>query len=53
MKEAFKDILPDEILNRGKKGFSIPMSSWKDDVLKSSNNPKEFVLERIFNIHSK
>ena len=30
MKEAFKRILPDEILNRGKRGFSIPSGNFKD-----------------------
>lgn len=50
MKEAFKDVLPDEILNRKKKGFSIPIKSWEKDVLQSSGNEKEFVLEKIFNL---
>ena len=30
MKEAFKRILPDEILNRGKRGFSIPSGNFKE-----------------------
>ena len=30
MKEAFREILPDEILNRGKRGFSIPSGNFKD-----------------------
>ena len=30
MKEAFKDNLPIEIIERDKKGFSIPLHSWKD-----------------------
>lgn len=29
MKEAFREILPIEIINRGKKGFSIPLRYWK------------------------
>jgi asparagine synthase (glutamine-hydrolysing) len=30
MKEAFKDNLPIEIIERDKKSFSIPLHSWKD-----------------------
>jgi asparagine synthase (glutamine-hydrolysing) len=30
MKEAFKDHLPIEIIERDKKGFSIPLHNWKD-----------------------
>jgi asparagine synthase (glutamine-hydrolysing) len=29
LKEAFKTYLPSEIIQRGKKGFSIPLHSWK------------------------
>jgi len=32
MKESFREILPREIINRDKKGFSIPLHSWKDLV---------------------
>jgi asparagine synthase (glutamine-hydrolysing) len=28
MKEAFKDLLPEEILNRPKMGFGIPLGAW-------------------------
>lgn len=30
MKEAFREILPIKIIERDKKGFSIPLHSWKD-----------------------
>ena len=30
MKETFKSILPDEIINRGKRGFSIPSGNFRD-----------------------
>lgn len=29
LKYAYRDILPPEILNRGKKGFSLPMGQWE------------------------
>ena len=32
MKEAFREILPIKIIERDKKGFSIPLHSWKDIV---------------------
>ncbi len=35
MKEAFKDLLPDEILNRPKMGFGIPLGDWFRGPLKS------------------
>jgi asparagine synthase (glutamine-hydrolysing) len=28
LKEAFKDILPEEILTRGKQGFEVPLNAW-------------------------
>lgn len=43
MREAFRDMLPKEIADRGKWGFNVPLGSWqaclvkdmRDDVLKS------------------
>ncbi|HXF42653.1 MAG TPA: asparagine synthase-related protein, partial [Pyrinomonadaceae bacterium] len=35
LKEAVKDLLPREILNRNKKGFGIPIASWLKTHLKS------------------
>ncbi|MBI4061454.1 MAG: asparagine synthase (glutamine-hydrolyzing) [Elusimicrobia bacterium] len=35
MKEAFKDLLPDEILRRPKMGFGIPLGAWFRGGLKS------------------
>ncbi len=35
MKEAFKDLLPDEILNRPKMGFGIPLGAWFRGGLKN------------------
>ena len=34
LKEAFKDILPDEILYRKKMGFSVPLAEWFRDEIK-------------------
>ena len=38
MKEAFRNILPSEIIDRDKKGFSIPMNKWRKLV---ENNLKK------------
>lgn len=34
LRQTMMDILPKEILNRGKEGFSIPMKNWLKDSLK-------------------
>lgn len=34
MKQAFKGVLPEEIVNRGKKGFGIPLGKWFKGGLK-------------------
>lgn len=34
LKKAMKNILPPEILNRGKEGFSIPIKNWLKDELR-------------------
>jgi asparagine synthase (glutamine-hydrolysing) len=43
MKEAFRNILPIEIIDRDKKGFSIPLHSWKD-ILGNGNTRQEKIL---------
>ena len=53
MKYLLKDILPDEILYRKKKGFSIPLSSWEQKILKSEQSPQEIILKDIYNLLTK
>ena len=48
MKEAFKEKIPDEILNRDKKGFSIPFARWRKDVFNNEKSRQEFVLHKLF-----
>lgn len=50
LKKAFQDKVPDEILYRDKKGFSIPLKSWRDELMDNPQNSRRFVLEEIFNI---
>ena len=44
MKEAFNKILPNDIIERDKKGFSIPLYSWKD-LTGNRVNIQEKILE--------
>ncbi len=46
LKYAFRDMLPEEILNRGKKGFSIPIKIWGSKTLGDSLTFEEAVLQR-------
>lgn len=50
MKESFRDLLPDEILNREKKGFSTPMHNWNSTLLGKTSNFGEYVLHNCFGI---
>ncbi len=43
LKETFKDIIPEEILTRGKQGFGTPVGKWFKEELK--NYIKEILLE--------
>ena len=44
MKEAFREILPIEVIERDKKGFSIPLHSWKD-IVGSDTTRQEKILK--------
>ncbi len=52
-REAFKDLLPQEILNRPKKGFGIPVAKWINEDLKDLTirffDPKFIAQQEIFN----
>ncbi len=50
LKAAFDDLIPKNILNRGKRGFGIPSGMWKSEVLGKSKNRFEKILEEIFKI---
>ncbi|HTE22535.1 MAG TPA: asparagine synthase (glutamine-hydrolyzing) [Candidatus Limnocylindria bacterium] len=49
MKYAFHDLLPDEILNRKKKGFSIPTGRWQPNLMERDTTVPEFILKKFFN----
>ena len=51
MKEAMSEELPSEILTREKKGFSIPLQAWKEELMSSKQNTRTFVLNEIFDIY--
>lgn len=48
MKYAYRDILPSEIINRSKKGFSIPTGKWKGDLLGKKITVPEYILEELY-----
>lgn len=48
MKEAFRKILPVEIIDRDKKGFSIPLEKWKK-YLNIETTKQEKILEEFLN----
>lgn len=43
MKEAFRDILPIEIVERDKKGFSIPLHNWKSLIDNDITKQEKFL----------
>jgi asparagine synthase (glutamine-hydrolysing) len=45
LKETFKQELPNEILKRNKKGFSIPLHNWKD-IVESRVMKQETILKK-------
>lgn len=49
MKEAFKNNLPIEIIERDKKGFSIPIHNWKE-LQSNEFNRQEKILNNIFGL---
>src|SRR3546814_9533897 len=46
LKLAYRDILPAEILDRGKKGFSIPMHVWRKTLMGRSETLQEAMIRR-------
>lgn len=49
MKEAFKNEIPEEILNREKKGFSIPLKTWREEIMDKPQDVRTFVLDEFYN----
>lgn len=48
MKHSFEEILPKEILERDKKGFSIPTGKWKSKLMKRKSSMPEYILDELF-----
>jgi len=44
LKYAYKDILPQNILQRAKRGFNIPVSEWNNQFLMNSKSQQERIL---------
>ncbi len=48
MKYSLRNRLPSEILNRDKKGFSIPTGRWQKNLFKEDITVPEYILEKVF-----
>ena len=48
MKRAYTGVLPDEIIRREKKGFSIPLKSWAGDSWTGDLRTQEYIIDRWF-----
>lgn len=48
MKRAYRDVLPEEIIRRGKKGFSIPAGAWAKESWPEYQTPQEYIIEKLF-----
>ena len=44
IKDAFNDYLPDEIITRSKKGFSVPQHTWHKEMLDNEDTYQERIL---------
>lgn len=51
LKYAYKDILPENILHRTKRGFNIPLLEWNRQILGTSSTQQESILS-LFNINA-
>lgn len=51
VKYAYRDLLPEEILLRKKRGFNIPVHKWEKIYNNTAMNMSEILLNSIFNIH--
>lgn len=48
LKQTFADLLPDTIIDRKKKGFTIPIKPWRSDFFGQYRFPQEQILKQIF-----
>ena len=44
LKETFSQLLPNEIIYRGKRGFSIPLHNWRN-ILEKRSSKQEKILD--------
>jgi asparagine synthetase B (glutamine-hydrolysing) len=50
MKSAMEELLPREILQREKKGFSIPNKAWRADMASRYATDSQRILHEVFQI---
>ena len=44
---AYRDLLPQRILDRDKQGFSVPVGAWDEDILHGQPNFVHFYLQQL------
>ncbi len=49
LRDAFRDVLPDEVFSRAKKGFEIPLQDWIQSIWSKVVNEKWFTKEYVEN----
>lgn len=50
LKDAYASTLPSSILHREKKGFSIPLSNWKTDLLEGEATRQDHILKNLYGV---
>ena len=48
LKEAFTDLLPPEIIQRKKKGFTVPLKQWRETFYGAFDFPQEQLLYQLY-----
>jgi len=53
LKHSFRDMLPDLILKRGKKGFSLPWNAWRKELIGDIGTLQEAALQSFLATHER
>lgn len=48
MKTAYRSVLPQAVVNRSKKGFSIPVNRWRQEILGRARTKQENILASLY-----
>jgi asparagine synthase (glutamine-hydrolysing) len=48
LKASYRSVLPQAVLDRGKKGFSIPVNRWRREILARARTKQENILNSLY-----